>query len=617
MSSLKGLGVFGMGVWLGLLGCGKPAGALEDPETPTPADAKAFVDGVDAELKRLWIAQELASWDYSTDIRPETEAKSASSEEAVMGFLTKSILESTAYSKVEGLDAETSRKLHLLKTATSLPAPDDAAKRKELAEIVSKLGGMYGTGKACDETGNCRDLGDLEKVLSDAASQGGSYDTQLEAWEAWRTVSPPMKGKYMRFVELANEGAGDIGFGNVGEMWRSGYDMEPAALEMETDRLWQQVKPLYEALHCHVRAKLVERYGTEKVNPGGMIPAHLTGNMWSQSWENLYPMLEPYPGQPSLDITKALQEKEFDELKMVKTAEGFFTSLGLDPLPETFWERSMFKKPEGKEVVCHASAWDPNFNDDLRIKMCIRVTMEDFVTIHHELGHNYYYHYYYTQPALFQQGAHDGFHEGVGDTLALSITPAYLNKIGLMEAVSDSPESVINKQMLDALSKIAFMPFGRMIDQWRWDVFSGQITPDNYNQGWWDLRAKYQGISPPGDRKTGFFDPGAKYHIPGNTPYLRYFLAHILQFQFHKSLCEVSGHEGPLHECSIYGSTAAGDRLRNMLALGASQPWPDALDAITGQRTMDADPMVEYFTPLMNYLEKQNSGRSCGWTDNP
>lgn len=577
---------------------------------PTAADAAAFVKRADDGFRKQWVAVETAGWAYSTNITDETEAASAKADEELMAFISATVAEAKTYDGVEGLDEDTARMLHLIKISTALPAPDDAAKRAELAGLAAELTGMYGKGKHCDPAGeSCRDLGDLETILAES----DDYDTLLEAWTAWRTISPPMKDKYARFVELSNEGARELGFSDLGAMWRSGYDMTPAELETETDRLWNQVKPLYEQLHCHVRAELAKKYGADKVPLDGPIPAHITGNMWAQSWEYLYDDLEPYPGQPSLDITKALQEKGYDEVKMVKAAEGFFTSMGMDPLPETFWERSMFTKPDDREVVCHASAWDVEMNDDLRIKMCIDIDMEDFVTIHHELGHDYYYHYYTDKPALYQQGANDGFHEGIGDTLALSITPAYLNQIGLLDEVSDSDEAVLNKQMLDALQKISFLPFGRMIDQWRWDVFSGKTAPAEYNDHWWELREQYQGVGAPGPRPADAFDPGAKYHIPANTPYLRYFLAHILQFQFHKALCEAAGHEGPLHTCSIYGSTEAGDKLKAMLAMGASKPWPDALEQIAGTRQMDAGPLVEYFAPLEAWLKEQNKDRECGW----
>lgn len=579
---------------------------------PTSAEAQAFVAENEQELKALWIEAETKAWEQQTNITPETEKAAAQAHEKVMAYIGQAIKTARTFDGVE-VDDATRRQLDLLKTATSLPAPDDAAKRAELAQIATQMEGIYGKGKYCTKPGDddsCRDLGELSDVMATSRKP----KQLLEAWEGWRTISAPeMRTKYQRFVELGNEGARDIGYADVGELWRSSYDMSPDELEADVERLWQQVKPMYEQLHCHVRAKLNAKYGDAVVAKDGMIPAHLLGNMWAQEWANVYPLMEPHKGQPSIDVTAALKKKKYDEKQMVKAAEGFFVSLGLDPLPETFWERSMLTQPEDREVVCHASAWDPSYADDLRIKMCIKVNMEDLITIHHELGHNYYYHYYYDKPVLFQQGAHDGFHEGIGDTLALSVTPSYLQQIGLLDKVSDSDKAVINKQMQDALDKIAFLPFGLMIDKWRWDVFAGKITPENYNAAWWDLRAKYQGIKPPVERTEANFDPGAKYHIPANTPYLRYFLARILQFQFHKALCEAAGHEGPLHTCSIYGSKEAGKKLQAMLAMGASKPWPDALEAITGSRQMDAGPMLEYFEPLMGYLEEQNEGRTCGW----
>ncbi|MGB1274288.1 MAG: M2 family metallopeptidase, partial [Nannocystaceae bacterium] len=259
------------------------------------------------------------------------------------------------------------------------------------------------------------------------------------------------------------------------------------------------------------------------------------------------------------------------------------------------------------------SAWDVTSNNDLRIKMCIKVDHEDLVTIHHELGHNYYYNSYYTLPILFQNAAHDGFHEGIGDAIALSITPSYLKKVGLLDKVSNTDKAVINSQMQIALDKISFLPFGKLVDQWRWDVFSGKTGSDAYNKRWWQLREEFQGIKAPEPRDESAFDPGAKYHIPGNTPYARYFLAHILQFQFHKAMCEAAGFKGPLHECSVYGSKEAGTKLRAMLALGQSKPWPDALEKLTGTRKMDASALLEYFAPLRAYLAEQNKGRTCGW----
>ncbi len=579
-----------------------------EPAKPTAAQAKAFADKVNTDLKQMWGHWERAEWVKSTHITHDTELMAAHFHEQVMAYTAQAIKDATQFDGLE-LDTDTARTLKLLKVSQSMPAPNDPTKRKRLAEISAKMESMYGKGKFCDAKGKCKTLGELSEVMASSRN----YEELLNAWKGWRTISTDMRPMYSEFVGIANDGAKEIGFDNLGELWRAAYDMTPAEFETETDRLWTQVKPLYDQLHCYVRAKLAKKYGKDKVDPEGKIPAHLLGNMWAQEWMNIYPLVEPFKGQANIDVTKALRKKGVDAIKMVKMAESFFTSLGLDPLPETFWERSQFLKPKDREVVCHASAWDVGMQNDLRIKMCIKIDEEDLITVHHELGHNYYYMYYYMLPALYQQGAHDGFHEGIGDTLALSVTPGYLKQAGILKTVKKNDKALINLQMKEALDKIAFLPFGKLIDQWRWDVFSGKITPDNYNEAWWKLREKYQGIQAPVARAETDFDPGAKYHIPSNVPYTRYFLARILQFQFHKALCAESGHKGPLHECSIFGSKAAGNKLKAMLAMGASRPWPDALEAIAGTRQMDGSALVQYFGPLMGWLEKQNKGAKCGW----
>ena len=592
-----------------LASCGgsaeKPQPEAATSDGPTAEDAKAFVDEVDAKLRVLWTASESAHWTHATDITDAHEAAAAAAEEANMAYMSQIIPKAASFNGVE-VDADTARKLHLIKNNAVLPAPSDETKRAELAGIVTKLGSLYGKGKYCPEGGECQTLGDLETTLRTSRDP----DALLEAWTGWRTVSPQMRPLYQRFAELGNEGSREIGFADMGAGWRSGYDMSPEDFEVELDRLWGQVAPLYEQLHCHVRAELNETYGDDAVALDKPIPAHLTGNMWAQSWEHIYPLVEPFPGEPSLDVTEQLVAKGYEDQKMVRAAEGFFTSMGLDPLPETFWERSMFTKPDDREVVCHASAWDVGMQDDLRIKMCIKPTMEDYVTIHHELGHNYYQRAYKEQPPFFTNSANDGFHEALGDTIALSCTPSYLKQIGLMK---EDPKPSLNPLMRQALAKIAFLPFGVLIDKWRWQVFSGEVTPENYNAAWWKLRKEYQGIAPVNPRTEAGFDPGAKYHIAGNVPYIRYFLAHILQFQFHRALCKIAGQTGPLHTCSIYGNKDAGKRLNDMMAMGLERPWPEALEALTGETQMDATAILDYFKPLHDWLKEQNKGQTCGW----
>jgi peptidyl-dipeptidase A len=398
-------------------------------------------------------------------------------------------------------------------------------------------------------------------------------------------------------------------------MWRSRYDMPPDQFAAMTDRLWSEVKPLYDELHCYTRGKLNQKYGNAVQPATGPIRADLLGNMWAQEWGNIYDVVAPKgAGDVGYDLTELLVARKYTPEKIVRAGEGFFTSLGFAPLPETFWKNSMITAPRDREVICHASAWDVDNVEDLRIKMCTKVNADDFVTVHHELGHNFYQRAYNKQPLLYLDSANDGFHEAIGDAIALSVTPEYLVQVGLLpRSKVPSADKDIGLLLRQAMDKVAFLPFGLLVDKWRWKVFSGEIAPTAYEQGWNDLRLQYQGIVPPTARTEADFDPGAKYHVPASVPYTRYFLARILQFQFYQAACKQAGWTGPLHRCSFYGNKEVGRRLNAMLAMGASRPWPDALEAFTGTREMSGGPMLEYFRPLMGWLQQQNKGRKCGW----
>ena len=576
---------------------------------PDKAQAIAFINDAEAKMAELSIESNRAEWIYSNFITDDTAALSAAVGEKVSAASVKFATEAAKYANVQ-LDPVNARKLNILRSALVLPAPLDPAKNTELAQISSELNGLYGKGKYCFADGKCMTQPELSSLMAESRDPV----KLLEAWKGWREIAKPMRPLFQREVELANEGAKDLGYANLSELWRSQYDMKPDDFSQELDRLWGQVKPLYESLHCYVRGELNKEYGDTVAPTTGPIPAHLLGNMWAQQWGNVYDLVAPDNADPGYDVTELLAKKGYDEHKMVKQAEGFFTSLGFAPLPESFWARSLFVQPKDRDVVCHASAWDLDNLDDIRIKMCIQKTAEDFSVIHHELGHNFYQRAYKQQPFLFKNSANDGFHEAIGDTIALSITPSYLKQIGLLEEVPDASKD-IGLLLKQALDKIAFLPFGLMIDQWRWKVFSGEITPAQYNQAWWDLREKYQGVKAPTERSEADFDPGAKYHVPGNVPYTRYFLAHILQFQFHQALCETAGDKGPVHRCSIYGNQAAGEKLNKMLELGLSKPWPEALKEVTGKETMDAKAVLDYFAPLKTWLDEQNTtaNRQCGW----
>jgi peptidyl-dipeptidase A len=577
----------------------------------TAAEAKAFTDKVEQELFVLANAFSRADWVKSTHITDDTEAISA---EANQRFTDAAVAAAKKAATFDGVRVtpEVARKLKLLKVALVTPAPTGAVESKEVTTLLARMEGTYGKGKYTRKTADGKeeslDIGELSNILVKSRDP----KEMEEAWTGWHAISRPMKQDFVRFVELQNKGARQLGFKDTGALWRSKYDMAPDAFAREVDRLWEQVKPLYLSLHAYVRKRLRETYGPSVVPEKGPIPAHLLGNMWAQQWGNIEPLVAPKDADPGFDLTARLKEKKIDEKEMVRYGERFFTSLGFDPLPATFWERSLFVKPKDREVVCHASAWDVDNDNDLRIKMCIEVNAEDFSVIHHELGHNFYQRAYNKKPFLFRDSANDGFHEAIGDTIALSITPSYLKKIGLIDKEPDASKD-IGLLLRMALDKVAFLPFGLLVDQYRWKIFSGEVTPDKYNQAWWDLRLKYQGIAPPGTRTEADFDAAAKYHVAANVPYTRYFLAHIQQFQFHRALCQAASQQGPLNRCSIYGSKEAGAKLAAMLSMGVSRPWPDAMEALTGTRQMDATAILDYFAPLQKWLDEQNRGTALGW----
>jgi len=581
---------------------------------PTLADADKFVRDAERELFNLGLKLQRAGWVQENFITQDTEQIAADANDDFTAAATRCAKEAFRFDGLKQLPYDTSRKLALLKIALTIPAPANEAERQELSRLLFKMDGDYGRGKFCppgekiaDGKPRCYTLNDAEKIMRESRDA----EELKKVWTGWHSIAPGFRPDYVRFVDLSRKGARELGFPDVGAFWRSNYDMPPDQFAAEMERLWQQLKPLYDSLHAYVRTRLREKYGA-LVPESGPIPAHLLGNMWAQDWTFIYPLVAPPSADPGYDLTKILEQRHTDPKAMVRYGEAFYVSLGFDKLPDTFWERSLLEKPHDRDVVCHASAWNLDAQKDVRIKACIEPTEEYFSTVHHELGHNYYTLAYAGQPPMYQGGANDGFHEAVGDTIAKSITPDYLKTIGLIDTVPDASKD-IGVLMHQALEKIAFLPFGYLVDQWRWKVFSGEIKPEDYNKGWWDLRLKYQGIVPPAERTERDFDPGAKYHVASNTPYARYFLASVLQFQFHRGLCRIAGYQGPLHRCSIYNNKAAGAALQKMLAMGQSRPWPEALHALTGEDRMDATAILDYFAPLKKWLDEQNRGHKVGW----
>jgi len=574
---------------------------------PTPAQARAFVDKAEADLAKISVYANKAAWTRATYITPDTEWLDSRASAESNDMATRYAIEASRFDRTT-VDPVTRRKLDLLKRGVTLPAPQRPGAAEDLATIETRLNSTYSTGKF-QYGGKTLTLDEATDIMATSRDPA-----ELKAvWEGWHSISPVMKPDYARLVELANEGSRQLGYQDTGALWRSGYDMDPDAFAADTERLWRQVEPLYRNLHCYVRARLNEKYGDAVQPRTGPIRADLLGNMWAQQWANIYPVVAPKDEKNGYDLEQLLTKAGYDPVKMTKTGENFYSSLGFAPLPQTFWERSMLVRPRDREVVCHASAWDVDDRDDIRMKACLKVNADDFYTVHHELGHNYYQRAYKDQPYIFKGAANDGFHEAIGDFAGLSaLTPTYLRQLGLLDQ-APGPEGDIPFLLKMALDKVAFLPFGYMIDKWRWQVFDGELTPATYNEGWWKLRRQYQGVVAPGPRPVDAFDPGAKYHIPGNTPYMRYFLAFIYEFQFHRAACRQMGWKGPLHRCSVYGQKEVGEKFNRMLEMGQSRPWPEAMQTFTGESQADASAITEYFAPLNVWLTKQNKGEKCGW----
>jgi peptidyl-dipeptidase A len=581
--------------------------AADAASTPTAKDAEAFIARVEAELVSLSEYSSRVAWISNNFITDDTMWLQARVRADMSRLRVVNAKQAAGFDRVE-VDLVTRRKLDFLKQGLFLPPPDRPGAAQEMAGLSVKIGAIYSTGKFTyrDKTLTLDDIEDVMKSSRDPA--------ELKTlWEGWHAISPAMRADYARLISLANEGARQLGYAEAGVLSRSWYDMPPDAFAATVERLWSQLEPMYKNLQCYARARLNDKYGSAVQPRTGPIRADLLGNMWAQSWSNVYDELAPANNSSGYDLTMALQAKGYDVVRMVKTAEGFYTSLGFPPLPPTFWTRSLLTRPRDREVNCHASAWDVDDRSDLRVKACFKVNAQDFNVAHHELGHNIYQRAYQDQPLLFKGGANDGFHEAIGDFAALNaLTPGYLHQIGLIDQIR-APEADIAFLLRMALDKVAFLPFAYIVDKWRWQVLAGATTPARYNDDWWALRTKYQGVAPPGPRPADAFDPGAKAHIAQNTPYMRYFLAHIYEFQFYRAACRIAGWRGPLHQCSIYGNKEVGARFEAMLRLGASKPWPDALEVFTGERDLDASAITDYFAPLDRWLTEQNKGERCGW----
>ncbi|XP_075996407.1 angiotensin-converting enzyme 2 [Genypterus blacodes] len=586
--------------------------------------AREFLKKFDQEASKRMYQYSLASWAYNTNITKENSDNLGAEGQSWSDFYTKMSEESQQFPLSDITDPEIKLQLISLqdKGAGAL-TPDKAA---HLSKVMSEMSTIYSTATVClmDDHFNCQTL---EPGLEDVMANSRDYFERLHVWEGWRReVGKRMRPLYEDYVDLKNEAAKLNDFEDYGAYWRSNYETieedsrykyTQHQLMDDVRAIYKEILPLYKELHAYVRSKLMDVY-PGRIHPQGPLPAHLLGDMWGRFWTNLYALSVPYPHKEDIDVSKTMVAKGWTERQLFKEAEAFFMSVGLYKMNENFWNDSMLEKPDdGRKVVCHPTAWDMGNGEDFRIKMCTKVNMDDFLTVHHEMGHNQYQMAYSNLSYLLRDGANEGFHEAVGEIMSLSAaTPSHLQALGLLpvDFTSDN-ETEINFLLKQALTIVATLPFTYMLEEWRWQVFDGNITKDEWMQRWWEMKREMVGVVEPVPRDETYCDPPALFHVSGDYSFIRYFTRTIYQFQFQKALCEAANHTDDLFKCDITNSTAAGDKLRKMLELGRSKSWTRALDMISSEVKMDAAPLLEYFEKLQHWLVKENkkNNRHVGW----
>lgn len=594
--------------------------ALVTPQDVTQ-QAQNFLEEFNRRAENISYENSIASWNYNTDITEENAIKMNEAGARWSVFYEEASKNASTFPVESITDDLTKLQIQTLQERGSSVL--SAEKYNRLGTVLNTMSTIYSTGTVC-KINNPSECLVLEPGLDVIMADSTDYHERLWAWEGWRAeVGRMMRPLYEEYVELENEVARLNNYLDYGDYWRANYEAKsPENYKYSRDQLiedvektFEQIKPLYEQLHAYVRHRLEQVYGPELISSTGCLPAHLLGDMWGRFWTNLYAVTVPYPAKPNIDVTSAMVEKKWNATKIFKAAEAFFVSIGLSSMTDGFWENSMLTEPnDNRKVVCHPTAWDLG-NGDYRIKMCTKVTMDDFLTAHHEMGHIEYDMAYAKQPFLLRSGANEGFHEAVGEIMSLSAaTPQHLKSLDLLEPTfQDDEETEINFLLKQALTIVGTMPFTYMLEKWRWMVFRGEITKQEWTKRWWEMKRDIVGVVEPVPHDETYCDPAALFHVANDYSFIRYYTRTIYQFQFQEALCREAHHSGPLHKCDITNSTAAGQKLRQLLELGRSKPWTQALESVTGEKYMNATPLLHYFEPLYEWLKKNNSGRFIGW----
>ncbi|NWI33356.1 ACE2 enzyme, partial [Sula dactylatra] len=591
----------------------------------TPQDvtqqAQMFLEEFNRRAEDISYESSLASWNYNTNITEETARKMNEADAKWSAFYSEASRNASSFPLSSIQDPLTRLQIQSLQDkGSSVLKPE---KYNRLNTVLNTMSTIYSTGTVCKITEPSECLV-LEPGLDTIMANSTDYHERLWAWEGWRAdVGKMMRPLYEEYVELKNEVARLNSYSDYGDYWRANYEADyPEEYKYSRDQLvedvektFEQIKPLYQQLHAYVRHRLEQVYGPKLISSTGCLPAHLLGDMWGRFWTNLYALTVPYPAKPNIDVTSAMVQKKWDAIRIFKAAEAFFFSIGLEKMTEGFWNNSMLTEPtDNRKVVCHPTAWDLG-KKDYRIKMCTKVTMDDFLTAHHEMGHIEYDMAYSKQPFLLRGGANEGFHEAVGEIMSLSAaTPQHLKSLDLLEPTfQEDEETEINFLLKQALTIVGTMPFTYMLEKWRWMVFRGEITKQEWMKRWWEMKREIVGVVEPVPHDETYCDPAVLFHVANDYSFIRYYTRTIYQFQFQEALCKAANHTGPLHTCDITNSKAAGQKLRQLLEFGRSKPWTQALENVTTDKHMNAMPLLHYFEPLYKWLQKNNSGRYIGW----
>jgi len=567
------------------------------------AEAQAFIEEYTAEWLKLYKAEGEAQWAANTrivegDDTIEEEANRASEAMAAFSGSVETIEKTRAFlERKDRLDPLQVKQLEaiLYQAANSPQTAPDLVKRRIAAE-TEQNSKLFGFDFTID--GKSVSTNEIDDLLEDS----NDLDARLNAWRASKEVGKVLKGGLAELVSLRNQTVQALGYDNYFHYQVSDYGMTVDEMMALNRQLVEDLRPLYRELHTWARYEFAKRYGVDEVPD--LLPAHWLPNRWAQDWSSMVTV-------EGLDIDGALADKEPEWL--VKQAERFYRSLGFGELPASFWEKSsLYPLPPDANYKknTHASAWHIDLQDDVRCLMSVVPSARWYETTHHELGHIYYYISYTNPdvPPLLREGANRAFHEGVGSLLGMaSMQKPFMAGLGLVDP--DAETDQIKALLKEALNTVVFIPFSAgTMTHFERDLYAGGLTKDEFNKRWWAHVRSFQGVAPPQPRGEDYCDAATKTHIINDAAqYYDYALSYVILHQLHDHIAKNILDQDP-RQTNYYGSKDVGKFLYDILKLGGSEDWRKVMRDRLGQE-LSAKPMLDYFEPLLAWLQERNQGR--------